>query len=150
MFKKILWTLLVTALVAAGYLWMNRDGIVAEFNQQREAESRAYHAAGQEYGLDHNQRECLDKALSDFDNECTGFSCTVRYGKFFHSCLQTAQPDPDFCQGVPPYHEEKTEEDKAWARETCWQRDIRGEGCRIILRQQQLFCSRTETAADPQ
>lgn len=142
MFKKILLALLAVALAAAAYLWLNRDRIASDFNQQREAESKAFHAAGREYGLKHNQQECLDKALTDFDTQCTGFSCTVRYGKFLHSCLQSAQPDPEFCRDVPPFHEEKTEEDKNWARETCWGRDIRGEGCRILLRQQQQFCSK--------
>ncbi len=140
MVKKILLALLAIAVLGAAYLWLNKDSIVEEFNQEREQEAKIYRQAGLEYGQNHDQQECLDKALQEFDTQCTGFSCTVRYGKFLNACLETAAETPAFCDGVPAFQEEKSEDEKIWARETCWAQDIRGEGCRLLLRQQQFFC----------
>ncbi|GGC10062.1 hypothetical protein GCM10011352_40660 [Marinobacterium zhoushanense] len=146
MLKKVMLALLAIAVVGGGYLWLNRDRFVAEFNQQRAADAQRFHAAGIEFGRNHDQQACLDKALSDFDTQCTGFECTVRYGKFLKACLDSSSVNPAFCQGVPAFNEELSEEDKNWARQSCWGRDIRGEGCRLLMRQQQLFCSSSEAA----
>lgn len=141
MLKKILLALLAIAVLGCVYLWINKDSIVTEFNQERAEEALVYREEGLEYGRNHNQQECLDEALQEFDTQCTGFSCTVRYGKFLNACLETAAVSDTFCDNVPAYQEEKTEDEKIWARETCWNQDIRGEGCRVLLRQQQYFCS---------
>jgi hypothetical protein len=141
MIKKSLLVLLVLALAGSAYLWLNRESFVAEFNQQRAQEAVQFRNAGLEFGRSNNQQACLEKALTDFDTQCTGFSCTVRYGRFLNACLETAAEEPAFCDGVPAYQEEISEEEKAWAREACWARDIRGEGCRLLLRQQQHFCT---------
>ncbi|MBV1789270.1 hypothetical protein KQ940_14525 [Marinobacterium sp. D7] len=147
MLKKVLLALLALAVLGGGYLWLNRDRFVEDFNRQRAEEVRRFHAAGIEYGRNHDQQACLDKALTDFDTQCTGFECTVRYGQFLKACLDNASVAPAFCQEVPAFNEELTEEDKNWARQSCWGRDIRGEGCRLLMRQQQLFCSSDAAAA---
>ncbi|TCK03514.1 hypothetical protein [Marinobacterium mangrovicola] len=141
MMKKILLALLAIAVLGAGYLWLKKDSIVEEFNRERAEDAVVYREAGLEFGRTHDQQECLDEALQEFDTQCTGFSCTVRYGKFLNACLETASDSATFCDNVPAYQDEKTEEEKVWARETCWDRDIRGEGCRVLLRQQQYFCT---------
>jgi len=141
MLKRILLLLSVSVLLGGGYLWLNRDAFVAEFNRERAEEGQRFHALGVEYGRSHDRQACLDKALTDFDTQCTGFECTVRYGRFLKACLDNAAGDAEFCREVPEFHAEPTEEDKNWARESCWARDIRGEGCRLLLRQQQQFCS---------
>ncbi|WP_432697082.1 hypothetical protein ACQUQP_01635 [Marinobacterium sp. YM272] len=141
MVKKILLALLAVAVLGVAYLWFKKDAIVAEFNQERAEEALVYREAGLEYGRNHDQQACLDEALKEFDTQCTGFSCTVRYGKFLNACLETAAVSETFCDKVPAYQEEKTEDEKIWAREACWAQDIRGEGCRLLLRQQQYFCS---------
>lgn len=141
MWKKILLALLLVSVVSAVLFWLQKDAWLAEFNAERAAEAERFRAAGLEYGRGHDQQACLDKALTDFDTQCSGFSCTVRYGRFLDACLETAAHTPGFCAGVPPYHEERSEEDKSWARDSCWEQDIRGEGCRLLLRQQQYFCS---------
>ncbi|KEA62428.1 hypothetical protein ADIMK_3319 [Marinobacterium lacunae] len=147
MFKKILLVLLVVALLGSGYLWLNKDSFLSEFNQERAEEAQRFRNEGLEYGRSHDQQACLDKALEEFDTQCSGFSCTVRYGKFLNACLETAAQKAGFCDGVPPYREEKTEEDKSWARESCWARDVRGEGCRLLMRQQQFFCQNPDSDA---
>jgi hypothetical protein len=146
MWKKILLACLLLALVAGGWFWSQKDEWLAEFNAERAEEAERFRSAGLEFGQTHDQQACLDKALSDFDSQCSGFSCTVKYGRFLDACLETARPAPAFCEGVPPYREEPSEEDKSWARDTCWGQDIRGEGCRLLLRQQQYFCSAADGA----
>lgn len=141
MVKKILLLVLLLALVAGGWFWSQRASWLAEFNAQRAEEAAAYAAAGAAFGGENDQQACLDKALHDFDTRCSGFSCTVKHGRFLDACLEQAAVTPGFCEGVPPYEEKPGEEARSWAREACWARDIRGEGCRLLLRQQQYFCS---------
>ncbi len=141
MLKKILLFSLLALLLLFAYLWLNQERWLAQFNAERAAEFERFHRSGLEFGREHDQQACLDKALSDFNTECSGFSCTVRYGQFLRACWQNAAASADFCNGVPPYRDKPSEEDKNWARETCWGQDIRGEGCRLLLRQQQQLCS---------
>lgn len=141
MWKKILLLLILVSVAVAALFWVQKDEWLAEFNAERAEEAEHFRSAGLEYGRHHDQQACLDRALHDFDTQCSGFSCTVKYGRFLDACLETAAHTPGFCAGVPPYHEELSEEDKNWARDLCWGQDIRGEGCRLLLRQQQYFCS---------
>lgn len=145
MWKKFLLLSLALTLALGTYFWIEKDRWLAEFNQQRAEESAEFRAAGFEYGQQHDQQACLDRALQEFNTECSGFSCTVRYGQFLNACWEQAAPTEGFCEGVPPFQETPSEEDKNWARHTCWGQDIRGEGCRLLLRQQQQLCSQASS-----
>lgn len=147
MLKKIVWSLIVILLLTVGYFWLNRDAWLHHFNSGHQAVAKEYRQRGADYGRDHDQQACLDKAMRDFDSQCSGYSCTIRYGVFLRGCLETAQTSPQFCKGVPPYHEKLTEMDKYWAKHLCWGKNIRGDGCVLLLHQQQLLC--TTGSLDP-
>jgi hypothetical protein len=156
MWKKILLILVVLPLLFVLFLWQVNPSWwqsmkaewLAEFNAERAEAAANWRNDGLVFGRLNNQQACLEQSLSNFDG-CTGFDCTVNYGRFLRACLETAQTSEGFCEAVPGFREEPTEDDKAWAKDECWGRNIRGEGCRLLMRQQQLFCgpAEDETAA---
>ncbi|WP_415892899.1 hypothetical protein ACMXYN_17605 [Neptuniibacter sp. PT8_73] len=140
MVKKIVWGILL--LLAAGIFlaWLTQDKWLPGWNQELADQNNEFQQRGLALGQKADQQTCLEEALSSF-NQCSGFSCTIKHGKFLKACLQNASPSENFCKDVPEFREERTEDDKSWARHACWSRDVRGEGCRLLMRQQQLFCS---------
>lgn len=138
--KKLLLIALALTVLLSLLFWLNRESWLADFNQQRAEQKAQYRQAGHEYGQQHHQQDCLDTALRNFDG-CMGFNCTVNQGLFLKACLSQAKVSPGFCDGVPAFREEPTEDDKSWRKYACWDRNIRGEGCRLLMKQQQFFCS---------
>jgi len=138
--KKILLITLGIIVVLSVLGWLNRESWLADFNADRAYQTAEFKKSGRLFGQEHNQQACLDKTLRSFDG-CLGFSCTVNQGIFLRACLSVAKASPGFCEGVPPYREKPTEDDKSWAKYYCWDRNIRGEGCRLLMKQQQFFCS---------
>jgi len=140
MIIKAVWATVVLFIICIFAAWLTQDQWLPGWNKELAEETTAFRARGMAYGKKADQQACLEETLTSFD-QCSGFACTVKHGKFLNACLKTASPNPDFCKDVPAYSEERSEDDKAWARESCWGRDIRGEGCRLLMRQQQYFCS---------
>ncbi|SIQ46743.1 hypothetical protein [Marinobacterium stanieri] len=148
MLKKIILALVLIPTLVGVFLWQVQPAWwveakaewLADFNAEREELAATWRNDGLDFGRENAQAACLDKALNDFDG-CTGFQCTVNHGRFLNACLETAAATENFCEGVPAFREEPTEDDKSWAKYACWDRNIRGEGCRLLMRQQQLFCS---------
>ena len=140
MIKKIIWSIL--GLIALGIFvaWLTQSYWLSDWNQEQAAEVKLFQERGLALGKEADQQQCLDSALESF-NQCSGFTCTVKHGQFLRVCLQHASPSEGFCDEVPAFNEERSEDDKSWARHACWSRDVRGEGCRILMRQQQQFCS---------
>ncbi|MBV0933229.1 hypothetical protein [Marinobacterium weihaiense] len=153
MLKKIILALVLIPALLMLFLWQVQPAWwltakaqwLAEFNAERAEQTAHWRGLGTRLGQSADQAACLDRALTDFDG-CTGFECTVNYGRFLNACLAVAAPADGFCEDVPAFREEPTEDDKTWAKHACWDRNIRGEGCRLLMRQQQLFCSRPEGA----
>ncbi len=150
MLKKIILALVLIPVLAGLFLWQvqpawwqaTKAEWLAGFNAERAEQAAAWRNEGLAFGRQNDQAACLDKALTAFDG-CTGFACTVNHGRYLRACLETAAAVDGFCEGVPAFREEPAEDDKTWAKHACWDRDIRGEGCRLLMRQQQLFCSST-------
>lgn len=140
MIKKFIWGILFAIAAVIVVAWLTQDQWLPQWNQELAEESVEYRERGLSLGETANQQSCLDEALASF-NTCSGFACTIKHGKFLKACLEVASPAKGFCDEVPEFNEEPTEDDKSWARHYCWDRDIRGEGCRLLMRQQQLFCS---------
>lgn len=148
MLKKIILALVLIPLLVGLFLWQVQPvwwqtlkaEWLADFNSERAEQEAQWLDQGRAFGRGNGQNACLDKALMDFDG-CTGYACTVNHGRFLRGCLATAEPDQGFCDEVPAYRDEPTEDDKSWAKYGCWDRNVRGEGCRLLMRQQQLFCS---------
>lgn len=153
MLKKIILALVLLPVLAGLSLWLLQPAWwqaakaewLASFNAERAAAATAWREQGLAFGRHGDQAACLEEALTRFDG-CTGFDCTVNHGRFLKGCLAVAAPAAGFCAGVPAFQDPPSEDDKTWARHACWDRNIRGEGCRLLMRQQQLFCS--ETGAD--
>lgn len=148
MIKKAILAILL--LLAAGIFvaWATQSHWLPEWNEQLADDAQRYQLEGRELGLKTDQKGCFETTLTRFDT-CSGFACTINHGKFLRACWQGAQPTPGFCEGVPEFNEEKTEDEKSWARHSCWERDIRGEGCRLLMRQQQQLCSSLQQEQAP-
>ncbi|WP_415889706.1 hypothetical protein ACMXYV_17680 [Neptuniibacter sp. SY11_33] len=140
MVKKIIWGILLLLVAGTFLAWLTQDKWLPGWNQELADQNNEFQQRGLELGQKSDQQTCLEEALSSF-NQCSGFSCTIKHGKFLKACLNNASPSENFCKDVPEFREERTEDDKSWARHACWSRDVRGEGCRLLMRQQQLFCS---------
>lgn len=140
MIKKIIWGILFLIAAVIFGAWLTQDMWLPQWNQDLAQQSTEYREKGLALGQTADQQVCFDEALTSF-NQCSGFACTITHGKFLKACWENAAPTEGFCEGVPAYNEEKTEDEKSWARHECWGRDIRGEGCRLLMRQQQLLCS---------
>ncbi|WP_235017455.1 hypothetical protein [Nitrincola tapanii] len=138
--KRTLWILVL--LSVALIVWLLAPSWLQGFNQNRQEEAQAQREAGLLAGQTSDQQGCLDQALRAFDL-CpdSNFVCTVAQGTFLKACWEMAAPSEGFCEGVPEFTEKPTEDAKEWARYTCWEKNIRGEGCRLLLRQQQQLCS---------
>lgn len=121
-------------------LWMANSDWLEDFNAEQNQVFQERIDAGTALGNSANQQQCLDQALQDFDG-CLGYQCTVASGKFLKACLVQASPSDGFCEGVPEFRDKPTEDDKDWAKGYCRENNIRGDNCRLLMRQQQLFCS---------
>lgn len=141
MIIKIVWATLLLIVLGIFGAWLTQDYWLPGWNKELAEESIAFRERGTSFGQSADKQACLEETLTSFDR-CSGFACTVKHGKFLNACLKTASISQDFCKDVPVYNEKRSEDDKTWARESCWGRDIRGEGCRLLMRQQQLFCSK--------
>lgn len=141
MIKKLVWGVIFVIIIGIFGAWLTQDSWLPGWNAELAQEVEEYERRGLALGKVEGQQACLEETLTSFD-QCSGFTCTVKHGKFLNACLAHATPDESFCKNVPVYKEERSEDDKTWARESCWGRDIRGEGCRLLMRQQQFFCSK--------
>ncbi|MGH1462871.1 MAG: hypothetical protein ACRBB6_12630 [Neptuniibacter sp.] len=140
MMKKVIWGILFAIVAVIFAAWLTQDRWLPQWNDELAEQSKQFRANGLALGEQSDQQVCFDEALTSF-NQCSGFACTITHGKFLKACWEKAAPTEGFCDDVPEYKEEKSEDDKSWARHECWGRDIRGEGCRLLMRQQQLMCS---------
>jgi len=140
MIKKLLWLLLATLLVAALIFYSNKDQWLKDFNQERQQQQSEYIQRGKLFGESVDQQQCLDKSLEQLGN-CFSFSCTLDHGAYLRACLQKAQPSEAFCEQVPSYKEKASEEDKQWLKDNCWDKNLNGESCRFLFKQQIHFCS---------
>ena len=137
---KILMALGLLALAALVWAWMFGPAWLEGFNTQQQAMKRDFTERGQAFGRQADLQACLDRTLADFD-DCGGYDCTLKHDYFLKACLEAAAPTEGFCDNVPAYREKPSEDDKSWARHSCWDMNIRHEGCRLLLRQQQYWCS---------
>lgn len=141
MIKKMVWGVIFLLVAAVFLAWITQDKWLPDWNKELAEQTTEFQQKGLALGKTADQQTCLEEALLSF-NQCSGFSCTIKHGKFLKACWANATPTENFCEGVPEFREKRTEDDKSWARHACWSRDIRGEGCRLLMRQQQQFCSK--------
>lgn len=140
MISKFIWGTLFVIAGGIFVAWVVQDQWLPEWNKELADRSAEFRSNGLEFGKTADQQACFDEALTSF-NRCSGFACTITHGKFLKACWETAELTEGFCEGVPAYNEKPSDDDKSWARHACWDRDIRGEGCRLLMRQQQFLCS---------
>lgn len=140
MIKKLLWALLVALLIGAAIFYANKEQWVADFNQQRKAQQSEYIQRGKTFGESADQQQCLAKSLEKLGN-CFSYGCTLDHGSYLRACLQEASPSEQFCEDVPSYHKKATEDDKKWLKDNCWDKNLNGESCRFLYKQQIHFCS---------
>ncbi len=138
--RTLLQIVLLLLVVTGVYAWLNKETWLAQFNESRVEQTEQFKTAGVTFGQAADQQACLAKSLAEFDG-CLGYSCTVNQAIFLKACLSQARPSEGFCEGVPEYRDKPTEDDKSWAKYYCWDHNIRGEGCRLLMKQQQYFCT---------
>lgn len=140
MVKKIIWGLVAVIILVIFTAWLTQDHWLPQWNQSIADQTTEYHEKGLSFAATHDQVACLDEALTEY-NLCKGFSCTLIHGKFLRACLSEASATEGFCDDVPAFNEKATEDEKTWARHACWDKNIGGDGCRLLMRQQQFFCA---------
>jgi len=140
--RKIFLFSIILLLVIGFLAWQQSPQWLESFNETRAEEAKQYRAKGLALGEVSDQDTCVTRALSAYAS-CTDstYACTVNQGIQLKACLEVAQPSENFCADVPEFNEKATEEEKTWARYGCWDADIAGDGCRLLLRQKQQFCS---------
>lgn len=138
--KLILASLLILA--GGAFIWVRffGDQWLEGFNEERQTAAENFRQQGRLIGERTNQQGCLDKALKDVAS-CHSPLCSVDAGNFFKACVETSAPSASFCESVPAYQSKISEEEKNWARYGCWDINNASEGCRLLKRQQQAFCS---------
>ena len=140
MIKKVLWLLLLVTVIAVVMFWLNREQWLKDFNQERQQRTTQLKQQGSAFAKQANQQQCLEQSFKQL-GKCFQFDCTLDQGVFLKSCLTQAQPSSGFCDGVPEYREKVTEDDKQWLKDGCWDKNLNGEGCRFLYKQQIHFCS---------
>lgn len=138
--KKLQIILGILLIGALSLYFLQQSDWLDQFNEERNADFQQAFSEGEGFGQGHDQAQCLQQTLQQFDG-CNGFECTVYHGRYLRGCLNTAAQSQDFCKDVPEFRDTPTEDDKSWAKFYCIERNIRGEGCRLLMRQQQKYCS---------
>lgn len=134
-------TLLIIVVVGL-WLYQQRVQWLEGFNAEHQAKALEFRKRGTKLAQNTDQQGCLEEVLTEYNADCRGFDCTVRYGQMLRSCLADARPTPGFCNGVPGYQEKPDENVKYWIYHQCWDRNIVDPGCRLLMKEQQLVCSR--------
>ncbi len=140
MLKKILWLVVLISSIAIIAFWLNKEQWLEDFNQQRQQQTALFVQKGTDFSSTADQRQCLTQSFKQL-GMCFAFDCTLDQGIFLKSCLASAEPSVGFCAGVPVYQEKLTKDDKAWLKDSCWNKNLNGEGCRFLLKQKIYFCS---------
>lgn len=141
MIKKIIWSLIIVSGVGF-YLWaeLAGDDWLKRFNEDRQQAAEVSFAQGEAAGAGATDQACFDAGISQIA-ECLSISCTIDAGQYLRGCWGVAQATDPFCEGVPPFNDDKTEEEKEWARFACYDLNSRGDGCRLLMRQKQQLCA---------
>lgn len=139
--KKIGIVILALAIIFGLWYWLYSDQWLQEFNQERSEDAALFRTQGLAEGQLTDQQGCQESALSNFA-QCqeSNFVCTVNQGVYLKACFETAAVTQGFCDNVPAFNEKATEDEKDWVKYNCWDMDIRGEGCRLLLRQRIQLC----------
>lgn len=146
--KKIALSGLVLVVLLGLWVWLFSPQWLEGFNQQRAEDAEVYRTQGLEAGRETDQQGCQDQALTRFDQcQDSNFVCTVNQGVFLKACFETAAVTAGFCEGLPEFHDKATEPEKDWAKYNCWDMGIRGEGCRLLLRQRLQLCDALGSSA---
>ena len=141
MIKKLIVALLI-ALGVGFYFWVEfaGDDWLKRFNEDRQQAAATFFANGQSDGAGATDQMCFDKGIAHIA-ECLSISCTIDAGQYLRGCWGVAQATDSFCEGVPEFNEDKTEDEKEWARYACYDLNSRGDGCRLLMRQKQQLCA---------
>lgn len=140
MIKKILLLITVAIAILATLFWFNREQWLADFNAQRQKQSALMTLQGLEFAKTANQQQCMDQGFKQLSG-CFAFECTLDQGTFLKTCLNNASASENFCDAVPKTVENLTQDDKDWLKDSCWDKDVNGEGCRFLFKQQIQYCT---------
>lgn len=137
------WLMVLLISLAGGiYAWLQSPEWLAEWNNEHQQMIAAQRQAGQQFGRTTDQQGCFDQALARTEQcQATEYRCTVQGGTYLKACWEQSQPSLGFCDGIPAYSEEPSEDDKAWVKDRCAALGALSKGCRILVRQQQQLCS---------
>lgn len=134
--------LLLAIIMGIFYSWLNAPEWLEGWNQEHQEMVNQQRQAGIAAGKRTDQQGCVEQALQRVEHcDDSEYRCTVSGGTFFKACWQNSQSSAVVCEGIPPFHEKATEDDKAWVKDRCIEQGLLAKGCRLILRQQQQLCS---------
>ena len=127
-------------LVGAGAYWWSTHG------EALMEESRIARSEGQAYGSTVDNEACMEAGLERFD-QCDGFaiSCQIALGIYLRSCLESSQPTPGFCEGVPA--ETAILDSATWRIERCETAGRSGNFCNEFFGHVQRHCDRVRAGS---
>ena len=142
--KKLWWGSLVAILlvivISVVFFWLNREQWLADFNIERQQQTKKYMQMGSMFAKTATHDQCLQQSFSQLD-KCFATKCTLDQAVFLKSCLASASTSEHFCDAVPEHSEKMTQDAKKWLKDSCWSKDLNGESCRFLYKQQIQFCS---------
>jgi hypothetical protein len=95
-----------------------------------------------DFGAKTNNQGCLEEALSRHKRD-KSFTGRISTQGFLTVCLQTSEPSPGFCEGVPPQNE--IMKSANWALKKCADMGLQNDqGCQQIFGAVQKFCHRSK------
>ena len=140
MIKKILLLITVAVAILATVFWFNRDQWLADFNEERQQQKALFTQQGLAFSKNATQDECMAQSFEQLKG-CYGFDCTLDQGVFLKTCISNATASDNFCDAVPKTVEKLTQDDKDWLKDSCWDKDVSGEGCRFLYKQKIQYCT---------
>ncbi len=140
LWRALLIVALLGAVISAVLFWLNREQWLADFNLERQQQTEKYTQMGSLFAKTATQDQCLQQSFSQL-GKCFAAKCTLDQAVFLKTCLAGAASSEHFCDGVPNYSKKMSEEAKKWLKDGCWNKDLNGESCRFLLKQQSYFCS---------
>ncbi len=140
MIKKLLLLSTIGVLILAVLFWFNRDQWLADFNKERQQQSALFTQKGLEFSKNASQAQCMEQSFKQLSG-CFGFECTLDQGVFVRTCLNNASASENFCDAVPKTVDNLTQDDKDWLKDSCWDKDVSGEGCRFLYKQKIQYCT---------
>ena len=124
-------------IIAGAVLWWIFIGWAKDASES----GRESVVAGREFGKTSNASGCLKQALVK-EEQCEGITCGIHNKVFLSSCLDSSQPEPQFCNDVPSSY--SILQAAAWELEQCEKIGNEKPTCQHLFRTVHTYCTQRD------